>query len=159
MFLPTLRQAIGDQEVIVDASVEHAMIRKLMADLHGTKADAWRYDAKVKALGELVKHHVKDEERQMFAEARESDLNLYAIGRQLNAYNAVLQARYELDANGEELAAFLAITTRERRTSIRSRTNPSSGKNNGRARSVERSASASAERRTRRSTRMVAGDC
>jgi hypothetical protein len=111
LFYPSLRRAIGNEGVMDEADVEHALVRQLMADLNGMRADASHYDAKVKALSDLVKHHVGEEEGLMFEEARDSALNLSAIGGQLEAYKAALQSRYELDADGVELAAYLSAPT------------------------------------------------
>ena len=43
------------------------------------------YDSKVKVLSEMIKHHVKEEEQRggMFAEAKQSDMDLVALGEQL----------------------------------------------------------------------------
>jgi len=107
LFYPALRQAIGEQTIIMDeADVEHATIRGLMADLNRTRTD----DARVRSLALLVERHVQ-EEGQMFQEARASNLNLVAIGGQLDAYRAALHSRYELDRDGEELQAFLSAPT------------------------------------------------
>lgn len=45
------------------------------------------YDAKVKVLSEMIKHHVNEEEKRdgMFAKARQSDLDLKELGTQLAA--------------------------------------------------------------------------
>ena len=111
LFYPALRQAIGEQIAMEEAHVAHAMIRQLMADLNRTAADASHFDAKVRKLAQLVEHHVREEEGQMFQEARASNLNLVAIGGQLDAYRAALHSRYELDRDGEELQAFLSAPT------------------------------------------------
>lgn len=111
LFYPALRQAIGNQAVMEEADVEHAMIRSLMADLHRTNVDASHFDAKVRSLAHLVERHVEEEEAQMFRDARDSNLNLVAIGGQLDAYRAALEARYELDTDGKDLEAFLRAPT------------------------------------------------
>jgi uncharacterized protein (UPF0335 family) len=41
------------------------------------------YDAKVKVLGEEIEHHVKEEEEEMFKEARKSGLDLMALGQEM----------------------------------------------------------------------------
>lgn len=157
LFLPTLRDATGDAEVVDDASVGHAMIRTLMADLHGASATDPHYDETVKALAELVKHHIAEEERQMFVDAFESGLDLYAVGKQLAAYQSVLRSRYEIDSTGEDLAAFLTITTRSRDNSVRRLANSTSKERYVRSRPDERRASGPAHRAARRSIRVVAG--
>jgi hypothetical protein len=111
LFYPALRHAIGEQAVMEKAGVEHAMIRSLMADLHRTDVDAPHFDAKVRSLAHLVQHHVEEEEARMFQDARDSNLNLVAIGGQLDAYRAALESRYELDTDGRDLEAFLATRT------------------------------------------------
>ena len=111
LFYPALRQAIADQTAMEEADVEHAMLRPLMADLNRAAADAPHFDAKVRSLARLVEHHVEEEEGQMFQAARASNLNLVAIGGQLDAYRAALESRYELDTDGTELEAFLSAPT------------------------------------------------
>ena len=165
LFYPALRQAIGEQIFMEEADLAHAMIRQLMADLNRTAVDASHFDAKVRSLAQLVEHHVREEEGQMFQEARDSSLNLVAIGGQLDAYRAALESRYELDTDGEELAAFLSTPTvrgtaapastyqypKPRRTSRRDAT--SAAESNGKPGRSSEGISTWGRRRARRSTR------
>jgi hypothetical protein len=41
------------------------------------------YDAKVKVLGEEIEHHVKEEEEEMFKQAKKSGLDLMALGQEM----------------------------------------------------------------------------
>lgn len=111
LFYPALRQAGGDAAVIDQADVEHAMARALMRDLHSARAGASHYDAKVAVLAALVKQHIREEEGHLFELARHADLDLSALGGQLDAYRAALRSRYELDVDGEELRSYLAART------------------------------------------------
>ena len=43
------------------------------------------YDAKVKVLGEQIDHHVKEEEGEMFPEARKSEMDLAELGARMLA--------------------------------------------------------------------------
>ena len=57
------------------------------------------YDSKVKVLSEMIKHHVKEEEKPggMFTGARKSDMDLDALGQRLKARKEQLADR-KLDA-------------------------------------------------------------
>lgn len=158
LFYPALRKATGNQTVGDEADVQHATIRTLMADLNQTSADAAHLDARVRSLAHLVEHHVEEVEGQIFQEARASNLNLVAIGGQLDAYRAALESRYELDTDGQELEAYLSTpsvaaphqqTSPEARHAARSAA--SASLRSRKASRNSKSASASERRRTRRS--------
>ena len=106
-FYSALCRAGADAALMDEADVEHEMAKALMRDLHGARADAPHYDAKLGALADLVKRHIQVEEERMFEEARDSDLDLSALRRQMDGYRAALHSRYEVDTSGEDLAAYL----------------------------------------------------
>ena len=66
-----------------DATVEHATPKDLIGQVEGVEPDGEMYDAKVKVLSEYVKHHVKEEQNEMFPKAKDSKLDLLALGAQL----------------------------------------------------------------------------
>jgi hypothetical protein len=76
-----------------EAEVEHAGAKKLISEIESADPGDDYYDARVKVLSEMIKHHVKEEEKPggMFAEARKSDLDLDDIGDQLKQRKAELQ--------------------------------------------------------------------
>lgn len=111
LFYPALRRALGDGEIMDGAEIDHAAVRRLMAGLNRLRVDTPGYDARVKELGQQVKDHFKEEESALFSEARDSPLNLFALGGQLGAFRAALESRYELAGAEDEIAAFLAAPT------------------------------------------------
>ena len=92
IFYPAVKAALKDHELVPEATVEHAAVKDLIAAVEGKAPFGEMYDAKVKVMGEFVKHHVKEEEKEMFAKARKTDLDLKALGDQMAARKEELMA-------------------------------------------------------------------
>jgi hemerythrin superfamily protein len=71
IFYPAVKDAI-DEEIYGEAHVEHDGAKVLIAEIMASDPSDEFYDARVKVLSEMIKHHVKEEEQQdgMFAQAR-----------------------------------------------------------------------------------------
>jgi hemerythrin superfamily protein len=80
IFYPAVRDAIDDPDLMDEAQVEHASAKQLMGEIAGMSMGDDLYDAKVTVLGEYVKHHVKEEQNEMFPRVREAGLDLRALG-------------------------------------------------------------------------------
>jgi hypothetical protein len=87
IFYPAFLEATNDKDMHHEAEVEHNGAKKLIAQIEASGPDDDYYDAKVKVLSEMIKHHVKEEEQRggMFAEARQSEMDLKILGEQLQA--------------------------------------------------------------------------
>ena len=87
IFYPAFLEATRDKDMHHEAEVEHDGAKKLIAEIESSGPDDDYYAAKVKVLSEMIKHHVKEEEQRdgMFAEARQSNMDLRALGQQLKA--------------------------------------------------------------------------
>jgi hemerythrin superfamily protein len=83
LFYPEAREAMDAEDLFDEATVEHASAKDLIAQLGEMEPDDELYDAKVKVLGEYVKHHVEEEENQMFPRLLETGLDLDALGARL----------------------------------------------------------------------------
>jgi hemerythrin superfamily protein len=83
----------AEADLVDEAIVEHATAKDLIKQIEGMKPSDELYDAKVKVLSEYIKHHVKEEEKEMFPQLRESNLDLTEIGDRLKTRKAELLER------------------------------------------------------------------
>lgn len=92
IFYPAFLDATDEEDVHHEAEVEHAGAKSLIAQIESSGPDDDYYDAKVTVLSEMIKHHVKEEEQRagMFAKARQSQMDLNALGAQLRARKSEL---------------------------------------------------------------------
>jgi hemerythrin superfamily protein len=93
IYYPATREASEETEDMVDeAVVEHASAKDLIAQIMEMDPGDDLYDAKVKVLGELVEHHVQEEEEEMFPKTRELKLDLKALGQEMKARQMEIEA-------------------------------------------------------------------
>ena len=85
IFYPAVKTALKDKLLVPEATVEHASVKDLIAQLEGIEPDGEMYDAKVKVLSEYVKHHVKEEQNEMFTKAKASSVDLVELGARMAA--------------------------------------------------------------------------
>src|SRR5688572_15916919 len=85
LFYPAFLEATEDKDIHHEAEVEHDGAKKLIAEIEAAGPSDEYFDARVSVLSEMIKHHVKEEEQRggMFSKARESDMDLVALGEQL----------------------------------------------------------------------------
>ena len=77
-----------EEEIYHEAYVEHDGAKVLIAEILAGTPDDDFYDAKVKVLSEMIKHHVKEEEQRggLFAQAKDDgDVDLVALGSAMQA--------------------------------------------------------------------------
>jgi hypothetical protein len=93
IFYPEERGEVED-DMLDEAYVEHDGAKKLIAEIEAMQPGDEYYDAKVKVLGEYIKHHVKEEEQPggIFAQAKKGDEDLEAMGERMKARKDELMA-------------------------------------------------------------------
>ena len=95
VFYPALENTEEAREITLEAYEEHKQVKALLAAIAEISPDDESYSAKIKVLKEDVEHHVKEEEGEMFPDARK-----YLRGK-LEDLGAQMQARKdELETNG-----------------------------------------------------------
>jgi hypothetical protein len=95
IFYPAFLEATGNKDIHHEAEVEHNGAKRLIAEIEAAGPEDDYYEAKVTVLSEMVKHHVKEEEKRggMFSEAREAGMDLKGLGEQLKARKDELMAQ------------------------------------------------------------------
>jgi hypothetical protein len=87
IFYPSERGEVED-DLLDEAYVEHDGAKRLIAEIETMRPGDDFYDAKVKVLGEYIKHHVKEEEQPggLFTQAKQrGDEDLDVLGERLKA--------------------------------------------------------------------------
>ncbi|GLI94437.1 hemerythrin domain-containing protein [Methylocystis echinoides] len=101
IFYPACREHVDDP-MLDEAQVEHDTAKILIAEVAmGSPASDPFFDAKVKVLGEYIRHHVQEEEKDpdsIFAEAIEGGVDTAALGRRL-----MMRRKELMDQFDEEL--------------------------------------------------------
>lgn len=88
VFYPAAREALAEdaEECLDHAEVEHGAVERLIAEIEAARADDPLYDARVHVLGEYVKHHVEEEENDLFAELRQEGSDMKGVVDKMKAF-------------------------------------------------------------------------
>ena len=83
IFYPALRRVKGVDDMLDEANVEHAGAKHLIGEIERSSPGDDYYDARIKVLSQYIRHHVKEEQDEIFPKAKKSKINLQALGEQL----------------------------------------------------------------------------
>ncbi|GAB3549011.1 hypothetical protein GCM10027343_30210 [Noviherbaspirillum agri] len=100
VFYPAAREAIDDMDLLDEAEVEHASARQLMTELAAMQPGDDLYEAKFTVLGEYVKHHIQEEEKELFPKVKKSDLDLMELAEEVRERK--MELRDELGVMSDE---------------------------------------------------------
>jgi rRNA-processing protein FCF1 len=84
LFYPALRQKIDDEEGIMEeADEEHHVAKVLIAELEKMSGHEGHWEAKFTVLSESIRHHIKEEEGEMFGKAKKTEIDFNVLGSQM----------------------------------------------------------------------------
>jgi len=87
IFYPAVKKAIESSELVDEAKKEHQDAKSLISELKKTSSrgggESTDFEAKFGQLMEAIKHHVEEEEGEMFPEVEDSELDLSALGAEM----------------------------------------------------------------------------
>lgn len=103
IFYPWLRDNLDDDdmEMVEEAQVEHNGAKDLIAQIEAAEEIDATYDAMVKVLSEYIKHHVKEEEEEIFPEVRKMKEELDELGQEIAGRKAELAEEHGLAGDDE----------------------------------------------------------
>jgi hemerythrin-like domain-containing protein len=79
LIYPAIREGIEDDTLMNEATEEHHLVHVLIAELKELEPSEDSFIAKFTVLGELVKHHVNEEEGEMFPAAQKAKIEWGAL--------------------------------------------------------------------------------
>ncbi len=112
LIYPAAKEEIEEPDLVDEAAVEHATAKDLIAQIETMHVGDSLYDAKVKVLSEYIAHHVEEEESELFPQLKRTDVDLAAMGEQLEARAEELEE--ELSAGGNERASRKLVAAESR---------------------------------------------
>lgn len=85
LFYPAVGEHVEKaEELLHEAKVEHDSAKTLIREIESGDPDDELWDAKVTVLGEYVKHHVKEEQNELFPMVRQAkDLELRELAERM----------------------------------------------------------------------------
>jgi hypothetical protein len=118
IFYPAAREAIDDMDMLDEAEVEHATAKQLISELSAMQPGDDLYDAKFTVLGEYVKHHIEEEEKELFKQVKKADLDLDELGEEILERKIELRDELGIPSYEEEPEAEEVPSTNKRRRSV-----------------------------------------
>lgn len=97
---PQAKDAFGEEEdeMVYEAEIEHGSAKELIAKIEASTPDDPQFKSLVKVLSEYVKHHVKEEEKEMFPSLKDTELDLKELGAQMTQRKLELMEQMGIEA-------------------------------------------------------------
>jgi hemerythrin-like domain-containing protein len=86
-----------DDDLVNEAQVEHNSAKDLIAKIEAMTPEDETFKATVKVLSEYIKHHVKEEETELFPKIKKTDLDLKEMGSELAERKMALMEELGID--------------------------------------------------------------
>jgi hemerythrin superfamily protein len=105
LLYPAAKEAFDGEEenedLVNEAEVEHGSAKELIAKIEGMAGDDEHFKATVSVLGEYIKHHVKEEENELFPQLKKTDVDLKELGGRLEDRKLALMEQMGIEAEEE----------------------------------------------------------
>ncbi len=92
IFYPAVRKPVG-KDTMNEADEEHHVAKVLIAELEEMDGRETHYDAKFTVLAENVRHHIKEEEGEVFPKAKDANIDFASLAQTMTERKATLLAK------------------------------------------------------------------
>jgi Hemerythrin HHE cation binding domain len=92
---PAIAEVIEEEEMVNEAKEEHHVAKLLIKELHKMDAGDEEFATKFKVLGEIVGHHIEEEEGEMFPQAQEAGFEPETISQKVAMRKEKLMQKYQ----------------------------------------------------------------
>jgi len=84
LFYPALRlEMVGEDHLIDEADEEHHVMKILVAELGLMQGNEDYWEAKFSVLAQAVRRHIKEEEKEIFPKAKQTDIDFHLMAMQI----------------------------------------------------------------------------
>ncbi len=120
LFYPAAREALGEDEELVDeAEIEHQSAKDLIAELRAMDAADQKFAPTFTVLAEYVRHHIKEEEGEMFPRVKKAKVDVASLGQEMAARKT--QLTQDMESGELQPGRGLEADTDARRSRSRAR--------------------------------------
>lgn len=100
VFYPAFKAAAEGtdaEDLFYEAAEEHHVVDMVLPALKSANPKSHEFSAKAKVLRELIEHHIREEEKEMFAKARQlfDDAELRELGDMMQARKDTIEAMWK----------------------------------------------------------------
>jgi len=92
---PAIREVIEEEEKVDEALEEHHVAKLLIKELRKMNAGTEEFAPKFKVLGEIIRHHVEEEENETFPEAEKAGFDDAELSEELAQRKDKLMQKFE----------------------------------------------------------------
>jgi hemerythrin-like domain-containing protein len=93
-FYPAARHGVREEDLIEEAEVEHMTAKRLLDDLKKMGPDDEKFAATFRVLGEYVKHHIREEEHEIFPQLSRAKLDWQHLQEDMTKQRQELMQQY-----------------------------------------------------------------
>jgi hemerythrin superfamily protein len=99
---PAIAEVVEDREIVNRSKEEHHVVKLLIKELRKMNARDDEFATKFKVVGELVKHHIEEEEGEIFPQAEQGGLEMEELSEDVMKRKEKLLQKFQRGKKGSQ---------------------------------------------------------